>query len=409
MLKKVLITNVHTGVKHEAIVDTDTHEKALIGSGVASNETATIEDIMGVDETVHRLTLPKENLDDRVLFFNGLARCLERNIGMIKSLQLQANRVKSPKYRGVIAEMVYDLSIGEKFSDAISKHPNVFPKELLSLIIAGEEAGQLAAVCTRIGGAQKKTARILKKLKSGLIYPGVVLVLGVAVVIIMSYTLVPAMQKLYTDMKVPLATGTKILLAVSEVLIKKPYMLIFPIGGLVLFFKNWGKISSTRAAQTFFLKLPVVGKLVRKSASAVSFRCLAMLLQANVRLSSALQITAEATWHWHYREFFERLAGHVNVGRTMHEGFLIESHWLGDDGRSICGLIELASETGAGTEMLNEIADDYEDELDGLANQIDKILEPITIMFLGCLVGFLVYAIYAPIFSLGDAILPGKK
>lgn len=406
MLKKVSITNVHTGVKHEAIVDTDTHEKALIGSGVASNETATIEDIVGVDETVHRLTLPRENLDDRVLFFNGLAKCLERNIGMIKSLQLQANRVKSPKYRGVIAEMVYDLSIGEKFSDAISKHPSVFPKELLSLIIAGEEAGQLATVCHRIGGAQKKTARILKKLKTGMIYPAVVLTLGVAVVIIMSYTLVPAMQKLYTDLKVPLATGTKILLALSNLLIHQPWTLAIPIVGLFLFFKNWGAISSTRPAQSLFLKLPIVGGLVRKSASAVSFRCLAMLLQANVRLSSALTITAEATWHWHYREFFDRLAGHVNVGRTMHEGFLIESHWLGEDGRSICGLIELASETGAGTEMLNEIADDYEDELDGLANQIDKIMEPITIMFLGIMVGFLIYAIYSPIFSLGNAILP---
>ena len=409
MLKRVFITNIHTGAKHEAVVDTDSHEKALIGAGVASNETATIEDIAGVDETVHRITLPKDSLDDRVLFFNGLARCLERNIGLIKSLQLQANRVKSPKYRGVIADMVYDLSIGEKFSDAVSKHPSVFPKELLSLIIAGEEAGQLATVCTRIGGAQKKTARILKKLKTGMIYPAVVMTLGVAVIIIMSYTLVPAMQKLYTDLKVPLAMGTKILLALSNLLIHQPWTLLFPIGGLVMFFKNWGRISSTRGAQTLFLKLPVVGNLVRKSASAVSFRCLAMLLQANVRLSSALTITAEATWHWHYKEFFERLAGHVNVGRTMHEGFLIESHWLGTDGRSICGLIELASETGAGTEMLNEIADDYEDELDTLANQIDKILEPITIMMLGCMVGFLVYAIYSPIFSLGDAILPKNK
>jgi type II secretory pathway component PulF len=209
-------------------------------------------------------------------------------------------------------------------------------------------------------------------------------------------------------MKVPLATGTKLLLAVSDMLIHKPWTLLFPIVGLVMFFKNWGRISSTRWAQSLFLKLPVVGNIARKSASAVSFRCLAMLLQANVRLSSALQITADATWHWQYREFFERLAGHVNVGRTMHEGFLIESHWLGDDGRSICGLIELASETGAGTEMLNEIADDYEDELDGLASQIDKILEPITIMFLGCLVGSLVYAIYSPIFSLGQAILPKR-
>ncbi|RBP37384.1 protein transport protein HofC/type IV pilus assembly protein PilC [Roseimicrobium gellanilyticum] len=408
MLKKVLITNVHTGSKHEAFVDTDTHEKAIIGSGLGSNETANIEDITGVDETVHRLTLPKENLDDRVLFFNGLARCLERNISIIKSLQLQANRVRSPKYRGVIAELVYDLSIGEKFSAAIEKHPDVFPKELLSLIVAGEEAGQLATVCRRIGGAQKKTARILKKLKAGMIYPAIVLALGVGVIVVMSYTLVPAMQKLYTEMNVPLATGTKILLAISDTLLHQPWTVLLPVLGLYFFFKNWGKISSTKMAQSFFLKLPVVGKLIRKSASAVSFRCLAMLLEANVRLSSALQITAEATWHWQYREFFDRLASHINVGRTMHEAFLIESHWLGPDGRSICGLIELASETGAGTEMLNEIADDYEDELDTMANQIDKILEPLTIMLLGCLVGFLVYAIYAPIFSLGDAILPKK-
>ena len=79
---------------------------------------------------------------------------------------------------------------------------------------------------------------------------------------------------------------------------------------------------------------------------------------------------------------------------------------LGDDGRSICGIIELASETGSGSECLNEIADDYEDELDTLANQIDKILEPITIMLLGGIVGLLVYSIYAPIFNLGSAILP---
>jgi type II secretory pathway component PulF len=173
-----------------------------------------------------------------------------------------------------------------------------------------------------------------------------------------------------------------------------------------MFFKNWGKIAGTRRAQSLFLKLPVVGGLVRKSASAIGFRCLAMLLQANVRLSKALQITAEASWHWHYRTFFNNLADHMSVGRSLHEGFLMESHWLGEDGRNICGIIELASETGSGGDCLNEIADDYEDELDTIANQIDKILEPITIMMLGGIVGLLVYSIYAPIFSLGSAILP---
>lgn len=406
MLKKVLITNIHTGKKHESMVDTDTNEKALIGSGVGSNETAAVEDITGVDEAVQRLTMAKDSVEDRVRFFSGMASCLERNIGLIKSLQLQANRVKTPKYRGIIAELTYDLSIGEKFSDAASKHPMVFPPEILSLLVAGEEAGQLAAVCKRIGGAQKKTARIIKKLKTGMIYPCIVLVMAVGVVIAMSFTLVPAMKNLYESLHVALPFGTRALLAISNVLISQPWMVALPIVALVMLFKNFGKIAATRSAQTLFLKMPIVSGLVRKSASAVSFRCLAMLIEANVRLSTALQITADSSWHWHYSTFFKKMAEHISVGGTLHEGFVMESHLLGPDSRTLCGLIELSAETGTGTEMLNEIANDYEDELDAVANQIDKILEPITIVMLGVVVGFLVYAIYAPIFSIGDALLP---
>src|SRR5436190_20359747 len=98
MLKKVLITNVHSGAKHAAIVDTDSDEKALIGSGMAANESATIEDITGVDETIHRVALLKGGLDDRVAFFSGMARCVDRNIGLATSLQLHASRLQPAKH-----------------------------------------------------------------------------------------------------------------------------------------------------------------------------------------------------------------------------------------------------------------------------------------------------------------------
>jgi len=127
-----------------------------------------------------------------------------------------------------------------------------------------------------------------------------------------------------------------------------------------------------------------------------------------VRLSSALDITAQASWHYHYKELFIRLREHIAVGRTLHEAFLMEAHWLGPDARNLCGLIELASETGSGTEMLAEIADDYEEELDNLAATLDKMIEPLTMMILGVMVGFLIYAIYGPMFSLGDVILKKK-
>jgi len=408
MLKKVKVTNLNTGKSSVTLVDTDTHEKALLGSGVASNETALIEDVVGFDETIHRMTSSKGGVEDRAQFFSGLSRCLERNISLTKSLTLQVNRMQSARYRGVIAELISGISMGEKLSDCMAKHPDAFPDDVLSLVLAGEEAGQLARVCRRIGIAQKKSSKIIKKLKNGMIYPAVVIVLAVGVIIAMSFTLVPAMSNLFQSFGKDLPMGTKALIWLSNVLIKQPYMAALPFIGLYFFFSNFGKITAIPRVQDWILKMPIVGNLTRKSAAAVSFRTMAMLVDSNVRLSSALEITSRASWHHHYKQFFSRLKDHIAVGRNLHEGFLMESHWLGPDARSICGMIELASETGTGTEMLTEIADDYEEELENLAGQLDKIIEPLTMMILGVMVGFLIYAIYGPIFSLGDVVL-GKK
>lgn len=408
MLKKVSLTNVHTGRKSATVVDTDTDSKALVGSGKTQVETAEITDVKGLDESIQRLTSGKGGLDDRVALFNGLAKCFDRNIPIIKSFHLQANRVKTARFRGLIADIADDLSKGEKISDAMAKKDDVFTSDIIALIRAGEEAGRLPEIFRRIGGSQKKTAKILKKLKSGMIYPALVMVLGVGVVITMSFTLVPAMSKLYTSLNTELPAATKGMMAFSNILLKQPWMAAIPIIALILFFKNWGRISSIPAVQTAFLKMPAVGELVRKSAAAVGFRTLALLIGANVRLTTALEITADTSWHHHYKSFFMRVREHILAGLTMPDAFLIESHWLGNDGRLVCGFMETAAETGSDTEMLNEIAEDYEEELDTAASQIDKLIEPITIVILGTMVGFLIYAIYAPVFSLGDALLTKK-
>ncbi|NRB75685.1 MAG: type II secretion system F family protein [Verrucomicrobiales bacterium] len=405
MLKKVALTNVYTGRKATTVVDTGTDEKAIVGSGKTQVETAEISDIVGLDESIQRLTSRSKNLDDRVALFNGLAKCFDRNIPIVKSFRLQANRVKTPRFRGIIADVSEDLAQGEKISDAMEKKGDVFSPDIIALIRAGEESGRLPEIFKRIGGSQKKTHRILKKLKSGMIYPAVVVTLGIGVVITMSFTLVPAMTKLYTSLDTQLPAATEAMMTFSNILLKQPWMAALPVIALFLFFKNWGRISRIPAVQTAFLKTPVVGGLVRKSAAAVGFRTLALLIEANVRLTTALEITGQTSWHHHYQTFFEKVKNHILSGLTLTDAFVIESHWLGDDGRMICGLMETAAETGSGTELLNEIAEDYEDELDTAANQIDKLIEPVTIVILGTMVGLLIYAIYAPVFSLGDALL----
>ena len=409
MLKKVTLTNVNSGRSQEIIVDTDDDAKAIVGSGKASNEVAKITTLTGADERIYRISVKKPSLDDRVNLFSGIARCLERNISTIKSFELQANRVRSPRYKGTIADIAAQISQGEKVSDAMGKHSDLFGEAMLALIRAGEEAGQLPEVCKRIARGQKKTLKILKKLKSGMIYPAIVLVIGVGVVITMSMTLVPALKNLYGQFHSELPGATMFMMTLSDILLKQPWVIALPIFGLIMLFKNWGKINAIPAVQRLWLKLPTVGNIVRKSSAAVSFRTLAMLIESNVRVSTALRITGESAPNVVHREFFAAVQAHIEEGLSLHESFLLESHKLGPDGRSISGLMQLSSETGSSTDMLDEIADDYEEELDNIGNQIDKILEPITIIILGIMVGFLIYAIYSPIFNLGKVILPQTK
>ncbi|MGC1481723.1 MAG: type II secretion system F family protein [Chthoniobacterales bacterium] len=409
MLKKVQLTDTLTAHKVTLIVDTDEDELAVLGSGKSVTEEAVVTSITGADEFIHRKTWKKPSMEDRIVLFGGLGRCLDRNISAVKALGMQAGRVKSPAYRGAIAGIIQQILLGEKLSDALAKYPRLFTEDILALIRAGEESGQLSLVCKRIADGNQKTLRIIKKLKGGMIYPAIVLFIAVTVVIVMSFTLVPAIAKLYASMGANLPLATRAMMGLSDILLNRPYLAILPFIGLYYFFKKWPAIYRRPGVQRFMIKVPTVGPIVRKSAAAVSFRVLAMLLEAGVRISTALEIVADSASHVDFREFFLQIRDRVSEGESLPESFLQESGRLGPDGRMMAAMMQIAGETGSATEMLDEIAADYEDDLDTVANSIDKILEPITIIVMGVFVGLLVYAIYGPIFSLSKIMLPKTK
>ena len=406
MLKKVKLTNIYNGKTSEVIVDTDDDTKAIFGAGKAPNETAEVTEITGVDEFVNRATQKKPSLSESANFFNGMARCLQRNIAINKGLELMAGRLESPRYRGAVAQISSSILAGEKMSDAFAEHPDLFSEDVLALIKAGEESGQIDTVFEQITSGREKSLRILRKLRAGMIYPVIVLVLAVVVIIVMSFTLIPAVSKLYASMNVALPLPTQMLVAFSDLLIKQPYMAAIPIIALVALFKNWAKIYRIPQVQILLSRIPTVGSLITKTAAMVSFRILALLLQANVRVATALEIAAKSANHVEFEEFYLKVRDHIVDGLSMPEAFLMESHLLGADGRGIASVVQMAGETGGMNEVLDQIASDYEEQLDLMSTQIDKLLEPFVLVILGTVVGGIVFAIYGPIFGLSKVILP---
>ncbi len=408
MLKQVKLTNIYNGRVAKVIVDTDEDAKAVFGAGKAPNESAEVSDISGADEFVNRVSQKKPNLEESAHFFNGMARCLQRNIAINKALELMAGRLKTPRMRGAVADISRSILSGEKMSDAFAMHPDIFTEDVLALIRAGEESGQIDMVFQQITSGREKSLRILRKLKAGMIYPAIVLVLAVVVIIVMSFTLVPSISKLYASMNVDLPLATRIMMGFSDMLIHQPYMAIIPFGAIFLLIKYWGKIYSNPPVQRFFSKLPSIGALITKTAAMVSFRILALLLQANVRVVNALEIAAKSSGHVDYEEFYLKIRDHVTDGLSMPEAFLMECHRLGEDGRGIAAVVQMAGETGSMNEVLDQIASDYEEQLDLMSAQIDKLLEPFVLVILGSVVGGIIYAIYGPIFGLQKVLLPQK-
>src|SRR5690606_2850737 len=139
------------------------------------------------------------------------------------------------------------------------------------------------------------------------------------------------------------------------------------------FFKKWPQIYRVPAIQRALIEVPVIGPILRKSAATVGFRTLAMLLQANVRVTTALEITAAGSTHINYSEFYLKVRDHIVEGVSLPEAFMKEASRLGNDGRIIAAQMQIAGETGSSTELLDQIASDYEDDLDTVASQIDKI------------------------------------
>ncbi len=409
MLKKVRLTNIYNGKTSEVIVDTDEDAKAVFGAGKTPNETAEVTDISGADEFVNRVSQKKPSLEESANFFNGMARCLRRNISINKALELMTGRLKSPRYRGAVADISRSIMAGEKMSDAFAEHPDLFSEDVLALIHAGEESGQIDMVFEQITSGRSKSLRILRKLRAGMIYPVIVIVLAVVVILVMSFTLVPSMSKLYASMNVTLPLITRVMVGFSNMLIHQPYFAALPLVGLFLIFKNWSKIYRIPRVQIFLSRIPSLGNLITKTAAMVSFRILALLLQANVRVVTALEIAAKSANHVEFEEFFLKVRDHIVDGLSIPESFLMECHRLGEDGRGIASVVQMAGETGGINEVLDQIASDYEEQLDLMSAQIDKLLEPFILIILGSLVGAIIYGIYGPIFGLSKVLLPQTK
>lgn len=338
-----------------------------------------------------------------LLFTRKLSAMLGSGLAVVPALEMLRDQSEDKGMRQLLSEVVEDVNAGIPISKALEKYPDTFDSVYVNLIKAGESSGSLESFLQKICISLEKKIKIISSLKSALTYPMILLIVAVGVIMVMMTFVVPVFAEMYSGNGASLPAPTKVVMSISD-FIRSPQALVMLIiiVGFFIFLKR--KIKSNIALKTKFdkklLDLPVFGDLIRNSAIARLASVLANLVSAGVGLLEALEIARQSINNEYIKEGVE------NIKRKVYSGNTLESI-MKDDPRfpeTFKAFVGVGEKTGKLNDMLGSIANFYEDEFDGSVDRLSQMLEPAMILFLGVTIGFILVAMYMPIFSMGKAI-----
>ena len=339
----------------------------------------------------------KENI---TVFSRQLSTLLKAGLPLLRSLEVIARQEKNPYFKAIVDQLADNVHTGNKFSDGLSQHPKIFDKLYVNMAKAGEAGGVLDVVLDRLSTFQEKALKTTNKVKSAMVYPIVIMGVAVAIVAILMIFVVPQFQKIFTDMlkgnaRMPALTQT--IIDISDFM-KENYILTgLIIVGVILFVKIFFKTKiGIRVWDTAALKLPKIGDLVMKSTVARFTRTFGTLLASGVPILEALTITRGTINNSLISEALSRVHDRVRDGENLSTPLDQQKIFP----TMVTSMVEVGEETGQLPEMLNRIADNYDEEVDNSVGAITSIIEPIMIVFLALVVGTIVIALFLPIIQI---------
>ena len=339
----------------------------------------------------------KENI---TVFSRQLSTLLKAGLPLLRALEVIGRQEKNPYFKAVVEQLADNVRTGNKFSDGLSQHPKIFDKLYVNMAKAGEAGGVLDVVLDRRSTFQEKALKTTNKVKSAMVYPIVIMGVAVAIVAILMIFVVPQFQKIFTDMlkgNARMPALTQMIIDISDFM-KENYILTgLIIVGVILFVKIFFKTKiGIRVWDTAALKLPKIGDLVMKSTVARFTRTFGTLLASGVPILEALTITRGTIKNSLISDALSRVHDRVRDGENLSTPLDQQNIFP----TMVTSMVEVGEETGQLPEMLNRIADNYDDEVDNSVGAITSVIEPIMIVFLAVVVGTIVIALFLPIIQI---------
>ena len=341
---------------------------------------------------------------DIVIFTRQFGTMINAGLPLIQCLDILSTQSENKQLRKALTDVKLQVEGGSTFADALRKHPKVFDDLYVNMVHAGEVGGLLDTILNRLAKHIEKAMKLKGAIKSAMVYPAVIMGVALIVITVLLIWVIPTFANMFLEMsggKQGLPGPTQLVIDASN--FAQKYFLHI-VGGAVAFgfaFKwYYGTPKGRLVMDSFFLKLPVVGDLIRKAAVAQFTRTLGTLITSGVPLLDGLSITAKTAGNKVIERAVMDARVSISSGKTIAEPLSKGEIFP----KMVTHMIAVGETTGALDAMLGKIADFYEEEVDAAVATLTSLLEPMMMVFLGVVIGFIVIAMYLPIFSMAGAM-----
>jgi type IV pilus assembly protein PilC len=341
--------------------------------------------------------------DDLVIASRQLATMVQSGMSLLRALYVIEEQTESDKLREVWIDVRKDVEAGLALSDALRKHPDVFNELYVAMVQAGETGGILDQTLVRVATQLEKDAALRRQIKAAMIYPALIGGFALIVLVALVAFLVPVFEKIFDDFGGELPAITKFTVWLSHMITGRWYLMIAVVAGIVWLFRYWkktdrGKVQWDRIKLKFPMK---IGGIVQKVALARFSRTFSGLIAAGVPMLEAIDITGRTSGNKVIEMAMDDVRDSVKRGGSLTapmaavpEAFPV----------MVTQMIGVGEETGALETMMTKVADFYEEQVEAAVKALTSILEPVMIVIVGSIVGFIVIAMYLPMFKVYDSI-----
>ncbi|HQU07844.1 MAG: hypothetical protein B7X04_02120 [Parcubacteria group bacterium 21-54-25] len=340
--------------------------------------------------------------DALVVMTKNLSAMLHAGLTLSRALGILERQARSKRFAQIISAVGTEVKKGSAFHTALEAYPKVFSKLFISMTHAGEESGTLAESLTIVGTQMERSRNLTKKVRGAMIYPAIIIIAMVGISILMLVFVVPVLASTFSQLGVALPLPTRIILGASHFLLTNTLMVVLiaamVIAAAVVF------VRSRVGARLLFvgiLHVPVIGELVQETYAARAARTLSSLLSSGVDMLGALAITREVVGVETFASILKEAEDRVRKGEQLSAAFLdhVDRYPV-----MFSDMIAVGEETGKVDDMLEQVAEFYENDVEQRTKDLSTIVEPILMLLIGTGVGVFAIAIIAPIYSLSSAI-----